>query len=221
MPTCTEIKYGQDNDLSAAPTLSEEELDILKKRMAALDALLATEKKAKYKLELFFSADRHVRGSRQPHAGILSFWASGAKLHGGGDCKLYLCPGKTLGVSECIGIIPDSSQGYGYLVCPDCKTVWQGPQVHGEVLGCWTTAQWASTLYTYFRRFGHNADIYMKVPKHDIRSVTLLEQERQWKGEKLALARERLLVVYPLANLIKDTATGADILGRFRAFLSV
>jgi hypothetical protein len=218
MPNIGEVKWGQDNSIDAAPQLTEEELDTLKKRMQALDKLLAQQQVAKYKIELLFSSRR---SGRVPYAGALSLWESGAKLHGGGDCKIYECPARELKMGECRGIIPDASQGYGHLVCPDCQRVWKGSQVHGEVFARLTTNDWARLIYKYFVRLGHNADIYVKLPKADIRKAAEIEQGRQLGGEKLNAARtKRDVYVYRLKNIIKDTASGADLLGRFKALLS-
>lgn len=218
MPNIGEVKWGEDNDLSQAPTLTEEELDTLKQRMAAMDKLLAEHKKAKYKIELLFQAKR---SGRTAFAGALSLWESGAKLHGGGDTKIYECPARAKKISDCQGLIPDASQGYGFLVCPDCKKVWKGEDVHGEVFARLTTDGWAQLVYKYFARLGHNADIYVKSPKVDIRQVAQLEQVKQMMGEKLSSARTRREVyIYPLRNIIQDTSAGADLLGRFRALLS-
>jgi hypothetical protein len=213
----TPVKYGEDNSIDVAPTLTEEELYTLKQRMAAMDKLLATQKKAKYKIELFFS---YRRTDRAPFPGALSLWESGAKLHGGGDTKCYECPGKELGLSDCRGIIPDASNGYGFLVCPECKKVWNGDQVIGERLARLNTADWARMTLNYFIRLGHNADIYVKAPKLDLRVASRLEQEKQLKGDKLRVARRKKDVyLYPLRHIIKDTGNGGDLLTRIHAFL--
>jgi hypothetical protein len=218
VPLIGEVKWGEDNSLDAAPQLTEEEEDTLRKRMAAMDKLLADQQKAKYKIELLFSSRR---SGRVPYAGALSLWESGNKLHGGGDTKMYECPARALGKSDCNGLIPDASQGYGFLVCPDCKAVWKGDQVHGEVFARLTTDDWARLVYKYFARMGHNADIYVKLPRADIRRAAEQEQARQLMGETLASARTRRDVyIYPLKHIIKDTSAGADLLGRFRALLS-
>lgn len=219
MPVITQqVKYGEDNPIEAAPTLSEEDIETLKQRMIVLEKELAARKIAKYKIELFFNSRRTGRAA---HAGAVSFWESGAKLHGGGDCKIYLCPGKTLGVSDCQGLIPDASQGYGHLVCPSCQKVWKGTQVHGEIFARLSTDNWARLLYKYFVRLGHNADIYVKVPKIDLRKAATLEQSKQLMGEQLSVARaKREVFIYPLRNIIKDTSSGANLLGRFKALLS-
>jgi hypothetical protein len=214
----TEVKWGEDNDLSVVPELSEEELDTLKKRMVAMDKLLAEQKKAKFKIELLFSSRR---SGRVPYVGAMSLWESGTKLHGGGDDKAYECPSEAHKKGPCSGIITSSGQGYGHLVCPKCHIVWKGSQVHGEVFARLTTDGWASLIYKYFVRLEHNADIYVKLPKADIRKAAELEQQKQLMGETLAKARsKRDVYIYPLRNIIKDTCAGASPLTRFRALLS-
>lgn len=218
MPVTVEaVKWGQDNDLENAPVLGEEELHALKGRMMAMDKLLAEAQKAKYKIELMFGSKY---ATNQPYPGALSLWESGSKLHGGGDTKVYECPGRTLKVNDCIGLIPDASQGYGYLMCPDCKTVWQGMQVGGERLARLTTQGWSTLLYRFFVRLGHNADVYVKRPRRDIRVAASAEQAKTIGGELLAKIRKREVFIYPLKNIIKDVNAGADPVKRFKALLS-
>jgi hypothetical protein len=213
-----EVKWNQDNDLDNAPVLGEEELEALKGRMLAMDKLLAEAKKAKYKIELMFGS-RYA--SNQPYPGALSLWESGAKLHGGGDTKVYECPGKSLKRSDCTSLIPDASQGYGHLFCPGCKTVWKGSQVHGEVFARLSNQGWATLLYRYFTKLGHNADIYVKRPRRDIRVAARAEQHKTMMGELLeATRKKREVFIYPLKNIIKDVNAGADPVKRFRALLS-
>ena len=215
--TVKEVKYGQDNDLDAAPVLTDEEQHALKKRMEAMDKLLAEAKKAKYKIELMFGHEYRTNGA---YPGAVSIWESGTKLHGGGDTKVYECPARELKVSDCTGLIPDSSQGYGYLVCPNCKKVWQGNQVFGERLARLTTHGWAVLLYRFYVRLEHNADIYVKRPRRDLRQDAQAEQEKQRGGERLSKARKREVFIYPLKNIIKDVNAGADPIKRFKALLS-
>lgn len=204
-------------EVTDVPQLTDEDRDAIQKRMAAMDKLLSEQKKAKYKLELFFGDERSMS---KPVPGILSFWESGSKLHGGGDAKIYLCPGKMLKRNECEGTIPFAFNAYGHLVCPKCHSTWKGEEVIGEVLGRHSMKQWAELLYKYFIKLEHNCDIYLKHAPTDIRSMAAREQERQRGGELLAKARKRALHIYPLRNIIKDTSSGADVLGRFFAFLT-
>lgn len=208
---------ADDRPLDEAPELGDEEKFELQKRMEAMDKLLADRKKAKYKIELFFGK---ARSMRQAVPGAISFWESGTKFHGGGDAKVYFCPGKLLKKNECQSIIPFAFNAYNFMVCPTCKETWKAGQVIGEVFGRHMMKQWAELIYLYFRRLDHNCDIYLKHSPDDIRSVAAREQERQQGGELLHKARKRALHIYPLANIIKDTAAGADLLGRFYAFLT-
>lgn len=210
-----EVKWT--DEAPATLVLSEEDEADVRKRMEAMDKLLASRGKAKYKLELFFGKSRSMS---KPVPGILSFWESGSQLHGGGDAKIYFCPGRKLKVNTCSAHIPFEFNAYGHLVCPTCKSTWKGTQVDGEVLGVHTMRQWAELLYIYFRRLDHNCDIYLKHAPEDIRSMAAAEQEKQKGGELLAKARKRALHIYPLRNIVRDTKHGADIQNRFFAFLT-
>jgi hypothetical protein len=213
-----ELKYGEDNPIELAPELTEQELDVLKKRQLAFDKLLKEENKAKYKIEVLFA---HTRRAHGHSAGALSIWESGTKLHGGGDTKMYWCPGKELKVSDCTGIIPDASNGYGHLVCPDCKHVWQGEQVFGEIFYRLDAEKWSTVLLRHYIRLEHNADIYLKWPRTDLRVASGLEQAKQMMGEKLyATRKDRVVSIYPLRNIVKDVSGGADLQSRFRAFIT-
>lgn len=206
-----------DQDLAEVPELSEEEQEELKQRLKALDKLFEQEKRAKFKLELLFGK---ARSMHKPVPGCLSFWESGSQLHGGGDAKVYLCPGKLRRKNNCQSVIPFNLTAYGRLVCPNCKEVWKDEEVIGEILGRHTMRQWAELLYTYFRQLDYSCDIYLKHAPEDVRTMAMLEQERQRGGELLAKARKRALHVYPLINILQDTAGGADPLGRIYAFLT-
>jgi hypothetical protein len=217
MPIIQEVKYGEDNPIEAAPKLTEEEEVILRDRMAALDKLLSDKELAKYKIEIMFE---RKRSKTAPTFGMMSFWESGAKFHGGGDTKMYFCAGKKMKVNDCDIFIPDSSNGYGHLVCPRCKNVWKGEQVDGEVGAKLTMQNWAGVLLKYFMKLDARADIYMKFPKYDIRVLTQMEQDKQMMGDALAKARgDKQKCIYPLKNIIRDTAAGADLYSRFLAFL--
>ena len=91
----------------------------------------------------------------------------------------------------------------------------------GEILLRLTTQHWAAVIYKWFRKMEFNADIYVKRPKVDLRVAATIEQARQHGGEKLMAVRQKKEVfIYPLYNIIKDTAAGADLPTRFKALLS-
>jgi len=212
------LRFGEDRPLESAPVLSAEEQDVLRQKLLAFDKLLSDEGKAKWKIEIGFF---HKRKLHSHSAGAISIWESGTKFHGGGDTKAYFCPGKERKISACEGVIPDHANGYGFLVCPACKHVWKGEEVYGEIFGRWTNRTWAEKVLWLFRKLDHNADIYLKYPLADLRIAARAEQRKQLGGEKLQRVRQqRVQYIYPLKNIIKDTAGGADLLGRFYAFLT-
>jgi hypothetical protein len=216
-----EVKYGEELDLDKAPVLSEEELHILKQRQAAMDKLLKEQRKGKYKLEVMFGSDYR---SGQAYPGAISLWLSGSKLHGGGDEKVYLCPRclKTFKgqIYPTKALIPPSAQGYGFGVCGQCGTTWEGEKMRGEDLARLTTQGWVEATYRWLRTLEFNADLYLKRPKLDLRVAASLEQARQRGGEQLEQVRRKLeKSIYPLAHLLHDTAGGASFPARIRAFL--
>ena len=217
-PHAEEIKYGEDNPIEAAPQVTEEDKFAIQQKMEALDKLLASQEKAKYKIEVFFGS---ARSMTHPTAGAMSFWENGTMLHGGGDAKIYFCPGKDLGKNACDKPIPFALNAYGFLVCPHCQQTWKGEQVIGEILAKLSMRGWSELIYKYFRRLEGNCDIYVKHAKDDIRTAAHSEQNKQQHGEVLHKSRQkRALYIYPLRNLLKDTAHGADVLTRFYALLT-
>lgn len=217
MADIQQVQWRAPTEVSEAPKITEEEEAALRHRMAVMDKILATKGLAKYKIEVVFGSER---GSMKPTSGMISFWESGTKFHGGGDTKIYLCPAKDLKKSDCEGFIPDAANGFGFLVCPKCREVWQGEQVHGEIFAKLTMQNWATLLLRYFVKLELNCDLYVKSPKLKLREVALQEQERQHGGEKLAKVRaQRETYIYPLRNIIKDTSNGAALYDRFYAFL--
>lgn len=209
---------ADDRPIEEAPELSEEDKYELQKRMEAMDKLLASQKKAKYKIELLFGK---ARSMNLPIPGAISFWESGTKLHGGGDAKVYFCPGRLLKKNDCQTLIPFAFNAYGHQVCPGCHTTWKDEQVIGEIFGRHTMRGWSELIYQYFTRLEHNCDIYLKHAQTDIRSIAAAEQEKQQHGDMLNKARsKRALHIYRLQNIIKDTSAGADLLNRFYAFLT-
>jgi hypothetical protein len=218
VPIVNEVAFGKDRSIEEAPTLTAEELDTLKKKQEAFDKLLRDEAKAKYKIEVMFA---HKRKLHDISAGALSIWESGAKLHGGGDTKIYWCPAKEQGTSDCNGVIPDASNGYGHLVCPKCGKVWTGEQVYGELMYKLPASKWALVLLKHYARLEHNADIYLKYPHEDLRVADSLEHAKDLGGVELEKVRKRRQqYIYPLANVIKDCNAGADLYTRFLAFLT-
>lgn len=217
MPIIKEVLGGVDNSIELAPELTEEEKDILKKKKKAIAELLQRECTGQYKIEVLFSCRR---SKTRPTPGALSIWGSGEKLHGGGDTKAYFCPGAWKKVNDCSSVIGFDNVNYGFVLCPNCKRVWKGEEVIGELFGNWPIETWAQKITDYFISLGHNSDVYLKQPRTDIRKAAQLEQDKQHMGVKLAVAREgRVRSIYPLKRIIDDTKNGSDLYGRFCAFL--
>lgn len=224
---------------SSPPPLTEKEVQEVHARVKELRKLLDDGmSKATYKIEVRFMSKR---STWKPVPGMVSFWKSGNRLHGGGDEKVYLCPGKKLhGTTgetvDCDRILSDDERTItpmtvagqlspNGIVCPDCGKVWQLEQLIGEKVYVLTPQNWATALVRLFMLCAHDADIVLKYSPDDIRSITSKEQTKQIKGDLLTRARnwrkKRGTAIYRLANIIKDTSNGADLHGRFFAFITV
>ena len=210
-----------DTDLAEPVMLSKADAEEVRSRCAALGSLLKPEdNRATYKLELLFGTARSTRNSTP---GILSFWGNGNKLHGGGDDKLYLCPGSSLGVNGCCKPIPDAfNEGHG-ATCPHCGSTWRQEQLIGEVMLNLPMRKWAEVLLHYYRVCDFSCDLYLKHAPDDVRAVSRAQAEHAtWANSKKleAVRKKRVRYIYTAANIIKDTSAGADLLSRFYAFLT-
>lgn len=193
--------------------MSEEELAALQSRMEEFDKAFGKRVSAKFKIEIQFGKNR---STWKPFAGALSLYLSGTTLNGGGDEKLYMCPR-----DDCNGIIfPDERLG-AQVLCKTCGMMWPENNIIGEKLFNLAVPDWAHVILTHFRRLDHHADIYLKYHPTDIRYMTMMEIARQTKrGEIVDQARRnRGLSIYPLRNIVRDTAHGADMYKRFLGFV--
>lgn len=216
VPVGGEVRYRAED--APRQEMTADEKQALANRMKALQELLKTQKKATYKIEILFGK---ARSMHRPTPGIVSFWESGSKLHGGGDAKLYFCPGKHLGLNQCQAIIPDSANGSGFHFCTTCGQKWKGEQAIGEYMNNLSLRKWSEAILGYYQRLGHDADIYVKHSPEDIRYKAAEEQARAKGGELLEKVRKnRAPYIYTLHAIIRDTSAGADLLGRFYAFLT-
>lgn len=176
--------------------------------------------KAKYKIEVNFGIDHHIDGT--PTYGIITFWESGSQMGGDADALVYICPGKLRGVNECERPIPDCYNGLGVVVCPSCNQLWKAEHLIGEVFYRMPIYKWADAVLYWFVKFDHDADVRVKYNYRNIRDAAAQEQARNLGGEVLNLVRgpkSRVPRLYPLRNILKDASNGADLHGRFLAFL--
>jgi hypothetical protein len=213
----TPLTYADVANPLAQGVLSESELAVIEAKKKALDKVFQEAGKAKYKVEVMFSKDFSLQ---KPSVGAVTFWESGAKLHGGGDAGMHICPGKKLGVSNCEAFITDAGHGLDFLVCPSCHQQWRGDQVYGQVLARLSVGKWADVLLSYFHKLQGDVDLCMKYYPGSLREASGKEQARQRFGEELDTVRnQRQIRVYPMKNIIKDISSGADLRGRILAFL--
>lgn len=113
------------------------------------------------------------------------------------------------------------------VVCPECGLLTlhreELPDSYGFNMPVSKVAHRMAKFYAQLR---NDADIYLVRSKHG----TALEEARQLLADKvdfkfdkykalLELGRTRETVFYPLASIIKDTASGGDLEARFKAFL--
>jgi hypothetical protein len=204
--------------------LSEREEGVIKEKMAAVDKLFQSKISARYKLEVQF---HEKRSYREPFMGIMYFMSNGDKFHGGGDSKVYLCD-----VDTCRGVVvptehsvvdlnedPEQNKALK-VVCPKCNKISFARDLLGERLLRLNINDWATALVNNFRYLGNSADIRLIFHHSDLQQHTALEMEKGANGDIINKARRsRTKAIYPLINIIKDTAHGADLYGRFLAFL--
>jgi hypothetical protein len=77
------------------------------------------------------------------------------------------------------------------------------------------TRKLAEVLASYWRRLDGNADIYLKFDQTDIRYRMVERELGPRKAKEL-----RGLAIYPLKNILSDTAGGTELENRIFAFLT-
>jgi hypothetical protein len=209
------VTVGPDWEAKATPEQREarrrESLRREKKTDEELDTKLG-EVRAKYKIEVTFIQGRTVQG---PNKLGIQIWESGKRFHGGGDELMYWCKDNRQGNNDgCWS--PIGSDFIGEVtVCPNCKKTWNPEYLTMMRIGNVTSQNLAKELATIFRQLSSNADIYLKFHRTDIHYIAM---ERE-KGPDVA-KRLKGMHIYPLKNILKDTAAGADLAKRFFAFVT-
>jgi hypothetical protein len=206
---------GLSNPEAAPRILSEEEKHDIAEMRRLEDEHRASEHIAKFKIEVMFTS---VFSVTKPVPGVISFWESGSKLHGGGDTIIHFCPGKRLGKNDCDHYIPDPAHGYGFLVCPKCHNVWKGDRVHGQILYRLHVQQWAEVIEQHYRKLDMNCDIVIKYHRADIRGA----MRARFVQDSLEVVRsnpKRLKRIYTLKALMQDMSAGASLYDRIYAFV--
>ncbi len=240
-------KYLDDNPnhpehkLRDAGPVSAEQMEAL----ALLEKLHARdmsklEKKAKFKIEVSFGKDRTPTGQPRGNVAVVSLYESGKRFDGGGDVMAYWCdrvddgsqvaqfsPGRKRAQLGCRKVITEEFITHAAVptkdgqmasikraVCPFCMRKWDASQITGQVYGRWTSATLARVLSDMWVRLDGDADIYLKYHYSDIRCRTM----ERTQGTAAARAH-RGAVIYPLQNILVDTAGGASIESRLKVFV--
>lgn len=190
--------------------------ELEKKVRDLVDPSLA-QTEAKFKLEVFFG----VGGRRnKPVKGVISAWTNGGFLNGGGDMIVYFCPHKRDDQKTCLNPIDVQFQAGKQNVCTKCRRITQEKDLCGQVQAELTMPQWATLLTRFFCLLDCSADIRVNIERESITNAIFLEKEKARGGEAYArMYGKREWITYPLASLIRDTANGATLERRIRAFL--
>lgn len=179
--------------------------------------------RARYKIEVRFvnqrDSDGRILRQRTVHGpnlcGVM-LWESGKAFHGGGDSKAYWCmdsrPGEKGG---CGGVISGEYITGGVATCPNCRRTVNSLYLTDMLVFRLSTQKLAERVADMFRKLGNNADVYCKYDKGDPHYLAMA-RERGWEVAN----RLKGMAIYPLANILKETANGADLAKRIQAFLS-
>ena len=168
--------------------------------------------RAKYKIELFFGPNRTING---PNVVQVKFFESGKKLHGGGDDLMFICRSSENEKEGCGGFIPSDCIKAGVAICPSCSKAINAAYLSDYLIANFSTKRLAKELVTFFNKLGGHADIYCKYDPADIRYVAMVQRLGSKKAHEL-----RGLHIYTLDRILRDTNAGADLEGRFYAFLT-
>lgn len=212
-------QLDDDSPFYASPSVTDEELAEWRDRLKLLEGKGADKPVAKYKLEVQFGTDHHVRGTTY---GTVTIWENGSYFEGGGDALLYHCPGKYLKVNQCEAIIPNDASTSRVVVCSKCLMAWKRSQLIGQTFYRLPIERWAEVLHRWYIRLNLDADIRVKYHYDDIRRATEKEQAKELRGDVLNRVRSstrRTPRVYPLEYIVKDVNAGADLQKRLLSFL--
>jgi len=185
---------------------------------------------APYKIELHFGKGR----TNEKTYGAMVCWESGKEFHGGGDQQMFLCP-----YDDCSRFFPGEFVVHHLAICPHCKREMYrdrkirmvAMQEEGmddrpvmatmymfsspvKDLADLLANVWGSMLQDHVGQDA-GADVYLKYHPADIR----VRQIAQAKQLDIARAR-RVPVIYPFANIVKDTSAGMTVAKAFHAFLT-
>jgi hypothetical protein len=193
---------------------------------------------ADYRIELMFSKHRSSLPNK-PSPFAMLIWESGKRLHGGGDQKMYWC-----GYDDCHKPISCDNFGFYHVVCPACHRelfldknskrdhikslkkdnqplmdIDKIPLVVGEMFYNMTPPNIADLLVKTWYALGSNADVYFKWSPLEVRYDAKFETTKTIDNlNNVRVKREP--AIYTLKRILDDVNAGADLRGRFLAFLT-
>lgn len=221
--------------ITSSQTLTKEQQNAI----AAMEVKLAAErvkaaeeatKKARYKIQVWFKS---TRSDWKPMAYTVSLWESGKRLHGGGDEMMFFCKrqpdaprvtARPFGVGSgkaeqtpdgCGNPIPGENISGELALCPHCMMRWNTSQI-GDSLYYYSTAQKAAeNLEMWWRKLDCDADLYFKYSPTDPRTIMMARNYSAKKAREL-----KGLSIYPLKNMIRDSASGTPVQTLFKNFIT-
>lgn len=166
--------------------------------------------RASYKIEIKFRNDRKMFGD---NAIAWQVYESGKHLHGGGDELVYWCIARKDNGVGCGAPIIGSNIIHGVALCPGCGNQLNAAMITSNFVIRMTLKKLATETAKLWRKLNHSADIYCKYSREDIRYKIMEQKVGADKARQL-----QGLFIYPLANILKDTANGSSLENRFEAF---
>lgn len=218
--TSTALPEGVYDQASLGLELQDPELEA---RVAEIcKTQLPTDSKAKFKLDIWL-----LGGARRMTEvrGLLQGWASGGMAHGGGDISVYWCPRQQENKRTCLNPIDvtmsfNSTHGtQKYVVCTKCRRITKVEDLVGQLVAELTIQQWAALVTRMFYVLECNADLKVIPMKTSLIKATKEEMEKTRGGDLIYDSMDKEEVIYPLHSIVKDTATGATLETRIKAFL--
>lgn len=226
-----EIKFDDNNEPILRENLPEYQRGGLSGRAPAdkefQNLVKATDIIAKHRLQVTYGPDRTPNG---PNTSVITFWLKGSRFSGGGDERMYWCmeaDGGThmamdfvfdrskKGTAGCGKMIPPSAISGGVAYCPHCGNMIKAEALTGEVYHRLATKDLGEFLAGLWHKMGGDADLYIKYHTSDIRFREMVVREGSQKANQL-----RGLLVYPLRNILTDTAHDVTVAEAFRRCLA-
>ncbi len=166
--------------------------------------------RAKFKIEIKFRDDRHMFGDNSIGWQV---YESGKHLHGGGDELVYWCISRKEDGVGCGAPIVGSNIIQGVALCPSCNSQINASMLTANFVIRMNLRKLAEETAKLWRKLNGSADIYCKYSPKDIRYQIMEQDIGAVKAREL-----QGMFIYPLQNLIKDTASGSSLESRLEVF---